>query len=115
MTLPRRTPLERRTRLRARSSKRARIYREERAPLVARLLADNPLCQRCHAAVATDVHEILSRARGGSILDLENLALLCRPCHEWVTTNPREATAAGWLRSRTPATTEPDPEETPEG
>lgn len=89
-------PLERRTRLRPRSAKRAAIYREQRIPLVRELLAARPVCERCHRAPSVDVHEIQSRARGGSILDVENLAALCRPCHAWVTEHPREAEAEGW-------------------
>ena len=41
---------------------------------------------------ATDVHEILTRARGGSILDPDNCLSLCRPCHSWITDHP------GWSR-----------------
>ncbi len=84
--------------MRFRSRKQEALYRERRV-LVARLLTDRPICERCHAARSTDVHELLSRARGGSILDESNLACLCRPCHSWVTTNPAAATAEGWLRS----------------
>lgn len=91
--------LKRTGRLKPRSKKRADLYRTERAPLVAQLLTDNPTCQRCHRAPAVDVHEIKTRARGGSITDLDNLALLCRPCHSWVTVNVAEATAEGWLRN----------------
>lgn len=43
------------------------------------------------------MHEVKSRARGGSILDEDNLACLCRTCHEWVTTHPAEALKEGWL------------------
>lgn len=84
--------------LRRRSAKTARVYRTQRIPLVRELLEDNPPCERCLSANATDVHELKSRARGGSILDRDNLALLCRPCHSWVTTHPAEATEEGWLR-----------------
>jgi 5-methylcytosine-specific restriction endonuclease McrA len=104
MSIPRRTPLKRSTtplkrtgRPKPRSKKRAELYRTQRAPLVARLLADHPPCQRCMSRAATDVHEIKTRARGGSLTDLENLALLCRPCHTWVTDNPAEARAQGWV------------------
>lgn len=83
--------------LRARSRKREAIYRERR-PLVARLLADQPTCQRCLTRPATDVHEIVSRARGGSILDVENLACLCRTCHDYITTHPAQAAEEGWSR-----------------
>ena len=98
MTLQRRTRLERRTRLRPRSDKRARLYREQRVPLVRELLEARPVCERCHAAPSCDVHEIQTRARGGSLLDPDNLACLCRPCHSWVTAEPAAATAEGWLR-----------------
>lgn len=104
MSIPRRTPLKRSTtplkrtgKPKPRSKKMAKTYRDERAPLVARLLADSPSCQRCKSARATDVHEMKTRARGGSITDLDNLALLCRPCHTWVGEHPAEARAQGWL------------------
>jgi 5-methylcytosine-specific restriction protein A len=77
----------------------AALYRQRR-PLVAAILEERPVCERCHAARSEDVHELLSRARGGSILDESNLAALCRKCHSWITTHPTEATAEGWLRSR---------------
>lgn len=93
-----RTPLTRKTRLNARSVKRQRLYRTERVPLVASLLADSPPCQRCHTQPAVDVHEIKTRARGGSITDLDNLAILCRPCHDWVGTHPKAATFEGWMK-----------------
>ena len=48
--------------------------------------------------MAQDWHERLSRARGGSIIDPENRVLLCRRCHEWVTTHPARATELGLLR-----------------
>lgn len=71
----------------------------ERRKLVAEYLGANPRCHRCKSAVAIDVHELKSRARGGSILDPENFAALCRPCHSWITTHPAEATEQGWLRA----------------
>lgn len=91
--------LRRRARLRPRSVKRDRLYREQRRPLVAALLHDQPLCQRCATAEATEIHELKSRARGGSITDPENCVALCHDCHAWITTHPADALAAGWLRS----------------
>lgn len=84
--------------LRRRSKKTAKVYRDQRIPLVIELLQDNPPCERCLQATATEVHELKSRARGGSILDRDNLACLCHTCHAWVTTNPKAATEEGWLR-----------------
>lgn len=82
-----------------RSSKRAALYREHRAPLVARLLIERPTCQRCLKAGSQDIHEIKSRARGGSILDESNLLALCRTCHNWITTHPKEALEQGFLKN----------------
>lgn len=83
--------------LRQRSRKTEAAYRKRR-PLVAQLLEDRPLCERCMTERSSEVHEIKSRARGGSILDLDNLSCLCHWCHRWVTENPREAHVEGWLK-----------------
>lgn len=57
---------------------------------------DRGLCQAALPGLcrvqASDVHEILTRARGGSILDPDNCIALCRPCHSWITDHP------GWSR-----------------
>lgn len=129
MTLTRKTPLKpspikRRTkRLPWRSAKRKGIA-DERRELVARLLSDRPTCEamshlrlivrdlgdedqrivvdamRACSIRSTEVHEVLSRARGGSILDESNCLSLCHNCHAWVTTHPWLATKAGLLKSR---------------
>lgn len=49
---------------------------------------------------ACDPHEPLTRARGGSIVDLDNLVLLCRVHHDWIDAHPVEATAMGMLVSQ---------------
>lgn len=85
--LTRKTPLKpgkglsRTTPLRPRSSKMAARYRV-RGPLVAELLAKPSICEVpwC-TALATDPHEPLTRARGGSIVDPDNIRLICRPHH----------------------------------
>jgi signal recognition particle subunit SEC65 len=46
---------------------------------------------------AVDVHEIKTRARGGSIVDPANLLLACRPHHDWAHGHPREAAELGLL------------------
>jgi 5-methylcytosine-specific restriction endonuclease McrA len=91
-----RTPLKRSAGLKPRSAKRSKVYRESRVPLVIALLEARPNCERCRVARSVDVHERKSRARGGSILDEANLVCLCRPCHSWVTENPRAAEDEGW-------------------
>jgi 5-methylcytosine-specific restriction endonuclease McrA len=52
-----------------------------------------PSCSR-HA---TDVHEILTRARGGSITDAENCIALCRGCHNFVTVNTKWGERHGFV------------------
>ena len=86
-----------RTPLRPRSAKRQAIY-VQRRELVGQMLASFPFCQRCKTKPSQDVHEIKTRARGGSITDPANLAVLCRSCHDWITQNPRQAREDGWLK-----------------
>jgi hypothetical protein len=38
--------------------------------------------------MADDLHEPLTRARGGSITDKGNQVPLCRPCHDEITFSP---------------------------
>jgi 5-methylcytosine-specific restriction endonuclease McrA len=90
--------------MRFRSRKREAMYRQRR-PLVAALLAERPICERCGTNPSDDVHEVVSRARGGSILDTSNLVCLCRSCHRWLTDHPAAAVDEGfsahsWDRDR---------------
>lgn len=59
---------------------------------------------RCEANIeplcsyhATDVHEIKTRARGGSITDVNNCLALCRACHRFITDNPAWALEHGYV------------------
>lgn len=83
------------------SSKRAALNRK-RAVFVRQVLASVPFCEarleHCTGR-STDVHEILTRARGGSIIDRENVAALCRRCHDFITVNPGWSQAHGWMLS----------------
>lgn len=63
------------------------------------MLDSMPMCEKCWSAYATDLHEVKTRARGGSILDEENIRVLCRPCHSWITEHPAEAKQQGWLKN----------------
>lgn len=54
---------------------------------------------RCNL-YADDAHEIVARARGGSITDPENLLPLCRAHHTWVTEHPLEAEKLGLSRRK---------------
>lgn len=104
-----RTEMKRGTkRIPARSSKMEKIYRERR-PLVARMLKENEWCEQCikiqkidpehRCGLRTvDVHEILTRGRGGSILSSSNLVAICRPGHDWLGAHPPEAQQIGLTR-----------------
>lgn len=82
--------------MRHRSKKMEAKYRQRR-PIVKRMFDEQPLCARCQLRYAVDPHEPLSRGRGGSITDEDNIVPLCRECHDWIGDNPLEAEAEGWL------------------
>ena len=106
-----RTPLRRTTGLsrsttpiRKRSRKLAKVYREQRVPLVRRLLAEMPRCEARFSLICTGrstaCHEKVTRARGGSITDEANIICVCHPCHDAIHRNIAEATRSGFLRRR---------------
>lgn len=85
------------TRLRSFSKKRAAEQRE-RVEMLKR--AHGPV--RCHwpggcVREAVDGHEILTRGRGGSTTDPDNVLPLCRVHHDWIGAHPAEALAMGLL------------------
>jgi hypothetical protein len=87
--------MRRGTPLRHQSRKRSALARKRRQH-VTEYLAAHPRCVRCEMP-ADDVHEPLTRARGGSILDDANSLPVCRSCHSWIHGNVAEATVLGWL------------------
>lgn len=108
---PRRAPLRRV------SKKRAATNVVRRANVRA-VFGQRPVCQACGPLAlvgvsrtvtgcwgwADDAHELLSRARGGSITDPTNILPVSRACHTWLTTHPDLAEAAGLsLPSRGPS------------
>jgi hypothetical protein len=76
--------LTRTGRLKPVSKKRAGENRERRA-MVTRLYPERPRCACGCGRLADDLHEILSRARGGSIVDPGNCVPLARYCHDQAT------------------------------
>ena len=78
-----------------------------RVPLVKRLLEEKPYCEACpvfaqHDGLKTytrlrsvDIHEIVRRSQGGSILDESNLLAVCRPCHSRIGNAPALAFELG--------------------
>lgn len=96
------------------SDKRRAENRQRRA-MVAALWPERPMCAwpDCRS-LADDVHEPLTRARGGSITDKDNAAPLCRRHHDYVTFTPEsglgEAYLLGLLRHSWDATPKTGPE-----
>lgn len=86
--------------LRKRSKKTEKIY-VERRKIVEKLLSERPWCEACpifakHDERVTyvrkrsqDIHELIRRSQGGSILDEKNLMAVCRPCHERIGKYPK--------------------------
>jgi hypothetical protein len=81
--------------LRAVSARRAAENRLRRK-MVRELFPDGrPQCSRPGCPrLADDMHEPLSRARGGSITDRANARALCRACHDEITFRPESE--LGW-------------------
>jgi 5-methylcytosine-specific restriction endonuclease McrA len=88
--------------LRNRSKKKEAEYKLRR-PLVARLLSERRWCEACPKFAAhddlmvyirrpsVDVHELVRRSQGGSILDESNLMCVCRECHRRIGNEPQLA------------------------
>ena len=82
--------------MRFRSRKREAVYRERRK-LVADLLTQYPICQRCGTNPSVDVHELIRRSQWrDGILNPANCRAVCRSCHIWIGMHPRQATEEGW-------------------
>jgi hypothetical protein len=103
--LERKTPLrstgnlDRSTPIAKQSKKRQRENRERRDVLTAKygtgpVQCEVPWCGRW----ADDAHEVLTRARGGSITDPDNIRAVCRPCHDAITGEVPWAYEIGFLK-----------------
>jgi 5-methylcytosine-specific restriction endonuclease McrA len=92
--------------IRKRSKKQQQKY-ELRRPFVEKILTERPHCQACpifakHDGLtmykrlpSADVHELIRRSQGGSILDPENVLAVCRPCHNRIGNYPKLAFELG--------------------
>lgn len=101
-----RTPMARGSKpLPFRSKKREREQRERRR-MVDAMEADGPV--RCFVTDCTrpadDLHELLSRGRGGSPVDPANTRPVCRTHHMQITTEPAWAEANGYALPSPPRT-----------
>jgi 5-methylcytosine-specific restriction endonuclease McrA len=88
--------------VRHRSKKKEAEY-SLRRPLVEKLLSEKPGCEACPIFAkydnratyrqnrSVDVHEIVRRSQGGSILDEKNLMCVCRDCHRRIGNYPQLA------------------------
>lgn len=105
--LARTAGLRRRTRLAPVSARRL-AERPARAAVVAAVHARDRTCRakdlwpEVACGGPLDVHEPLTRARGGNYLDPDQCVLLCRRHHDRVDEDPVRATVLGLLK-RAPA------------
>lgn len=60
-----------------------------------------PVGDRVNPRLWSDMHEVLTRARGGDPTDPGNILCLCRQCHQWVTEHEALARPLGLVRGRT--------------
>lgn len=91
------TGLARTTGIRPVSAQQAAENRRRRKMIAARF-PDRPLCAVPWCVRwADDIHEILTRARGGSITDEANTVPVCRPCHDEITNEAPWAYEIGLL------------------
>lgn len=95
--------------MRYRSAKKEAEY-QLRRPFVKSMLEDFPVCQACEtwakhdghsvfrSRQAVDVHELVRRSQGGSILDRANCITVCRPCHRRINAEPALSVELGLAR-----------------
>lgn len=79
----------------------------DRRAFVAKILKERPYCEACpifaahdglmtyHRFGSRDVHEIIRRSQGGSILDEKNVLAVCRKCHNRIGRQPALAFELG--------------------
>ena len=98
-----RTPLKKSSKKINNRSKKTEEKYKLRRPLVEKILGERPWCEACpvfaqydELAVyqqrpSSDVHELVRRSQGGSILDESNLMCVCRQCHTRIGNYPQLA------------------------
>ena len=85
-----RKPIER-ERSRARRAATNGVYKRKKWELTRRaVLARDPICKVCDAALSTEVDHIVPLAQGGEPYRLDGLQGICSPCH-WRKTGAENA------------------------
>ena len=106
-----RSPLpKRKARIRPRSKKMEEKYKDRRE-FVVKILSERPYCEACpkfaehdgaktyHRLPSRDVHELVRRSQGGSILDEDNVLAVCRKCHDRIGREPKLAIELGLAKN----------------
>lgn len=97
-----------RTSIRQQSAKRAREQRERRKVGERLIQERGPFCELrtpvCTVA-AEQMHELVGRAQGGSLVDERGIVLSCSACNTYVEDHPVEAREQGWKCPRWESTT----------
>ena len=92
------------------SRTKARTTATTRQELRLTLVAERgSACQACHLTPVganpprpfEDLHEVLTRGRGGDPTDPANILLVDRICHKFITEHETDARALGLVRART--------------
>jgi hypothetical protein len=87
--------MKRKIPLRRVSEKRAqeiKVYSKKRGLFLDR----NALCEICKVSKSRDVHHKKGRLNG-NYLNEETWIAVCRPCHDWIHSNPSKARKLGLL------------------
>lgn len=105
-----RSPLKRSTKPIKQKSAKREVADVERRIFVAMMLNKHPYCVACplfaeHDGLVTyarrpsqDIHELVRRSQGGSVVDEMNCIAVCRPCHTRIGNFPQLAVDLGLAR-----------------
>jgi len=84
-----RTPIRR---ISAKRQTALQEYSAKREVFLARL----PKCEACKTKKSRDVHHMHGRL-GGNYLNEKTWMSVCRTCHDYIHTHPKDSRAKGWL------------------
>lgn len=81
------------------SAKRKGLLRAYAAVRSEALVRDSERCQRCGSTQQLECHHKAGRV-GSRLLALDNLVIVCRDCHVFLTEHPLQAYAEGFSERR---------------